>query len=278
MGRWFARFLLKDGKDVVITGRDQQKLRQAKRQLGVEVATNVEAVKKADVVLLSVLMDNFEGVVAEISPYIRPDHVVIDITSIKTLTVDIMHKHLKSASVLGTHPMFGPGARGLANHNFVLTPTSDAEKALAHKVRDYLEARGAKITLMTPREHDEMMSVILGLCHFIALVSADTLLSFDRLKQLDAIGGITYKVLLTLVEGVLSEDPDTYAALQMNLSNVVAVEALFQEKVKIWADLVRNRDKPEFVDRMSRLKSKLKGAYPDFEKAYRNMYELVERL
>ncbi|GAI64600.1 unnamed protein product, partial [marine sediment metagenome] len=31
---------------------------------------------------------------------------------------------------------------------------------------------------------------------------------------------ITYKVLLTLVESVLSEDPELYASLQMNLPNI----------------------------------------------------------
>lgn len=46
MGRWFAGFLLKDGKDVVITGRNERKLLEAKRQLGVEVATNAGAVKR----------------------------------------------------------------------------------------------------------------------------------------------------------------------------------------------------------------------------------------
>ena len=48
MGRWFANFLLKDGKEVVISGRTEKKLLEAKQQLGgIEVATNVEAVKSA---------------------------------------------------------------------------------------------------------------------------------------------------------------------------------------------------------------------------------------
>ena len=51
MGRWFANFLLKDGKDVVITGRNEKKLLDAKQELGVEVATNAEAVKQAEPVL-----------------------------------------------------------------------------------------------------------------------------------------------------------------------------------------------------------------------------------
>ncbi len=68
MGRWFASFLLKEGKEVVITGRSQNKLLEAQHQLGVRVATNIEATRWADVVLLSVPINNFESVVKEISP------------------------------------------------------------------------------------------------------------------------------------------------------------------------------------------------------------------
>ncbi len=182
MGRWFANFLLKEGKEVIITGRNERKLLEAERQLGVEVATNVEAVKSADVILISVPIDNLEEVVEQVSPYLRPEQVIIDITSIKVFPVETMHKHIKAGLVLGVHPVFGPGARDMANQNFVLTPTNERERTLAQKIREYLEIRGAKVTLMTPQEHDEVMAVVLGLSHFIALVSADTLVSFDKLK------------------------------------------------------------------------------------------------
>jgi len=278
MGRWFANFLLKDGKEVVITGRNERKLLEAKRELGVEVATNAEAVNGADVVLVSVPIDNFESVVQEIQPYIRPRQVVVDITSIKALPVEIVHKHIKAGLTLGVHPMFGPGASSMANQNFVLTPTNEEEEALAQKVREYLEARGARVTLMTPEEHDEMMAVILGLSHFVAIVSADTLLSLGSLKQMEAIGGTTYKLLLTLVGSVLSEDPELYASLQMNLPDMAKMEELFQRSSKTWAELVQNKDRRQFVQRMNILKDKLKEDNPDFGKAYQNMYRILEEL
>ena len=278
MGRWFANFLLKEGKEVIITGRNERKLLEAKRQLGVKVATNVEAVKSADAILISVPIDNFEEVVEQVSPYMRPEQVIIDITSIKVFPVETMHKHIKAGLTLGTHPVFGPGARSIANQNFILTPTSENERTLAQKVRKYLEARGAKVALMTPQEHDEMMAVILGLSHFIAIVSADTLLSFDGLKQMEAISGITYKVLLTLVESVISEDPGLYASLQMSLPNMAEIEKLFQKRVKTWAGLVKKKDRQEFVRRMSALRSRLEEVNPDFGKAYENMYKIVEGL
>ncbi len=278
MGRWFASFLLKDGKEVIITGRNERKLKEAKQQLGVEATTSLEsAVKGADVVLLSVPIDNFEKVVKQLQPHLNSKQIVIDITSIKVFPVETMHKYIKTGLVLGAHPVFGPGAKGVRNQNFVLTPTNDNETTLAQKIRQYLEERGARVTLMTPHEHDEMMAVILGLSHFIAIVSADTLLSFDKLKQMEAIGGPTYKLLLTLAESVITEDPELYASLQMNLPQITEMEELFQRSSRIWADIVKNKDSQEFIKRMNVLKDRLEESDPDFRKAYENMYRLLER-
>ncbi len=47
MGVWLARFLLKEGKQVIISGRDQGKLREAAGKLGVESASNQGAIKGA---------------------------------------------------------------------------------------------------------------------------------------------------------------------------------------------------------------------------------------
>ena len=279
MGRWFANFLLKDGYEVVITGRNEKKLLEAKRQLGAEATTNnVEVVKNAKAILLSVPIDNFEEVVEQICPYTHPEQVIIDITSIKAFPVKVMHKHIKTGLVLGAHPMFGPGARGIANQSFILTPTNEEETALAQKIKAYLEARQARVALMSPDEHDEMMVVILGLSHFIAIVSADTLLSFDKLKQMKTIGGSTFKLLLMLAEGVISEDPEFYTSLQMNLPNMAEVEKLFQRKAKTWADLVENNDREKLVQRIKALKNRLNQVNPNFGKAYEDMYKLIEAL
>jgi len=278
MGRWFANFLLKDGNEVVITGRNQEKLLEVKQRFGVEVATNVEAVKSANVILISVPIENFEEVVEQIKPYTYSEQLIVDITSVKVPPVDIMHKHIKAGLVLGAHPVFGPGAKDIANHSLILTPTNDRERAVAEKIGKYLEIRGAKIILMPPHEHDELMAVILGLSHFIAIASADTLLDSDRLNQMSTIGGITFRVLLTLVESVISENPGSYASLQMNLPGMMEVEKLFQQKVKAWISLIEDKDKQGFISKMNALRARFEKADPDFGKAYENMYEMVERL
>jgi prephenate dehydrogenase len=278
MGRWFANFLLRDGKEVAITDSNREKLLEARMQLAVETMPNVEAVRSADMVLISVPIDSFEEVVEQIHPYTHSGQVIIDITSVKVFPVEVMHKYIRAGLVLGAHPMFGPGAKDVSNKNFVLTPTSEEETALAQEIRQYLETRGARVTLMTPREHDEMMTIILGLPSFIAMVSADTLLSLDKLKLTRAISGSTYKLLLMLAESVVSEDPELYASLQMSLPDMVEIEDLFRSKAEAWEGLVKDKDKQRFIQGANLLRDRLEKANSDFGKAYEDMYRIVEGL
>ncbi len=278
MGQWFARLLREAGKRVLLIGRSEERLLEVRRQLDVEVTTDISQVKDADVIIISVPLDAFESVVRQIAPHTNSGQIVMDITSLKVQPVDIMHRYITSAVTLGMHPVFGPGAKGPDKQNFVLTPTNEREVALAEKVQGYLEARGARVTLMTPREHDEMMTVILGLAHFIAIVTADTLLNQKRFQQMKAIGGTTYKVLYTLVESVISEDPELYASLQMGFPGIDKIEEQFLNNTATWADLVRNKDRQAFADRMSALKGILEKTDPHFEKAYDNLYKITEGL
>jgi prephenate dehydrogenase len=278
MGQWFAARLLLEGMQVVITGRNQEKLKAAGKKLGVTVATNAAAVKQADVVIISVPPETFETVVKEIGPYARDGQNFFDVTSLKTKPVEIMHRYINKGTVLGTHPVFGPGAKSAANQNFILTPTNEEEAMLAAKTSLYLEERGANVSVMTPAEHDQMMTVVLGLAHFIAIVSADTLLSLEKFEEMKKIGGTTFKLLYTLIESVISEDPELYASLQMSFPDITDVENLFLAKTKLWADMVKNGDKKEFVRQMTALREKLEKTDPAFSHAYENMYRITEKL
>ena len=277
MGRWFAGFLLKDDKEVIVHGRNEEKLREIGKRLEIKTTISIStAVKGADIVLISVPIDAFEEVVKELQPCLNQDQIVLDITSIKALPVEIMHRYLADVTVLGTHPVFGPGAKSVRNQNVVLTPTDDSEAIVAEKLQRYLEGKGAGVTIMTPQKHDEMMAVVLGLAHFIAIASADVLLGFSGLEIMKTIGGPTYKVLLTLAESVVTEDPELYASIQMNLPRMGEMEELFQKSSKTWADIVKNRDRDEFVKRMNSLKARLENTDPDFGRSYEDMYRLLD--
>jgi prephenate dehydrogenase len=277
MGRWLATLLKAEGKEVVIAGRNQEKLQAVADELDIACTMdNNAAIEGAEYIVLSVPIDSFEGVVKEIGGNVQPGQAVIDITSTKEFPVNQMHRHIKEGLVLGAHPLFGPGASNLANKNFILTPTNEEEAALADRVSEFIEERDGRVTVMTPREHDETMSMVLGLSHFIAIVSADTLLTLGRYKALELAGSSTYKVLLILLESVLTEDPELYASIQLSLPKVNEYEKTFNAMAQEWADLVRHKDRRGFVKRMENLKAQMERVSPDYGQAYEKMYRIVE--
>jgi prephenate dehydrogenase len=248
MGRWFANFLLKEGMEVILSARNEKKLINLKESLKVQIAfKNAEAIKNADIILISVPIDSFEGVVKEISPFVTSNQIILDITSIKELPVEIMHEYIKKGTILGTHPVFGPDVENASNQNFILTPITPKEETLAAKFEKWLSKRGFNVIKMSPQKHDELMSVILGFSHFVGIAICDTLLSLENFEEIKGANGTSFKILLTFARKVISEDPEFYAALQMNLPNVVGVEQLFCEKAKVWAEVVRNKDREKFV-------------------------------
>lgn len=276
MGRWFTRFFLEEGDSVVVSSRSKEKLLKMRDEFGVEITDNVKAVKKADRVLICVPLENFETVVKEIHSHIRPDQVVMDICSIKERTVKIMHEYIETGVTLGTHPVFGPGVKSIENQNFVLTPVDDEEKRFAREFKRWLEERRANVFVMSPRKHDELMSVVLGLPHFLGLVVCDALLNYPNFLETKKVAGASYKMLLTLAEAVASEETKLYTSLQMNLPEIEKIESLFLKKSEEWLNMVKRKDRSAFASKMELVKTKLREVNPDYAWSYETMHKLLD--
>ena len=277
MGRWFTRFFVGEGDSVVVSSRTREKLLKIRDELGIEVAdSNVEAVEGADWVLVCVPLENLEAVLEEISSHIRSDQVVMDICSIKEIPVNLLHKYVKKGTTLGTHPVFGPGAKSIEGQNFVLTPVNDEEKRFAVEFRGWLEERGGKVVVMSPRRHDELMSLVLGFPHFVGLVAGDALMNNSDFVEAKQVGGASYRLLLTLAGAVASEEPGFYSNLHMSLPEMEKIEGLFLEKVEEWLKLVMAKDCGGFSRKMKEVKKRLQELDPDYELYYRLMYRLLD--
>jgi len=276
MGRWFTRFFLEEGDSVIVSSRSKGKLLKIRDEFGVEIADNVNAVKNADRVLICVPLENFETVVKEIHSHVRPNQVVMDICSIKEGPVEVMHEFIKTGITLGTHPVFGPGVKSIENQNFVLTPINDKEKRFAREFKTWLEERQVKVFIMSPRKHDELMSVVLGFPHFLGLVVCDTLLNYPNFLETKKVAGASYKMLLTLAEAVASEETAFYTSLQMNLPEIEKIEDLFLEKSEEWLSMIRRKDRSAFANKMELVKTKLRKANPEYARSYEVMHKLLD--
>jgi len=276
MGVWFAKFFFAEGYSVVVADRKQEKLTKLKQELAVETADFAEAVKKADRVLICVSISAFEEIVEKISSIVRDGQIVMDICSIKDFPVETMHKHLKAGLVLGMHPVFGPGSTTIENKTFVLTPTNSQEEVFAADFQEWLETRKARVFVMPPKKHDQLMSVVLGLPHFLGLVACDALLEQADYSETKDVAGTTYRMLFTLAEVAALENPELFASLQLSLPELEKIENSFIEKANEWLALIKQKDRAAIARKMEQLKAKLTKASGDYEQSYKTMYKMLE--
>ena len=277
MGAWFARFCRENGEQVIIADRKKERLARFEKASGIETTDNfADAVKLADNIMICVSISAFEEVVENIAPFVSEGQVVMDICSVKEQPVRIMHQHLKKGLILGTHPVFGPGSKGVRHKAYVLTPTNAKEQEFAEKYKGWLEKVGARVFIMSPEKHDTLMSVVLGLPHFVGLVACDTLLEQPDFLETKKVAGTTYRMLFTLAEATALETPDLFANLQTTLPKMGKIEDIFIQKAEEWLSLVKKKDSDAIVRKLEQLKAKLLRADGDFEKSYETMYRMLD--
>lgn len=276
MGVWFANYFLAKNYDVVLAERKKQKLEDLK-DLMVDFTTNFqEAVADADQIYLCVSIGAIEEVVKIIAPVLHAGQVVMDIASVKAEPVRIMHQYIKDATILGTHPVFGPGSDGVKHKAYILTPTNPEEQKFAEEFKRWLEEDSAKVFIMAPEKHDELMSIVLGLPHFLGLAACETLIEQKTFSETKKVAGTTYRMLFTLAEATALETPDLFANLQTSLPDLEKIEDQFMSKAEEWLRLIKNKDSNVIVGRMENLRKRLKEIDSDFAKSYETMYKMLE--
>lgn len=130
------------------------------------------AAEQADVTVVSVPIDVTADVIREIGPRVPPHGLLMDVTSVKQEPVAAMLEATR-ASVVGTHPMFGPSVHSLQGQRAVLCRARG--DAWADWVAESFAARGLVVTETTPEQHDRAMSVVQVLTHFQTQVLGLTL-------------------------------------------------------------------------------------------------------
>jgi prephenate dehydrogenase len=276
MGVWFAKFYHSKGYAVTLADRKKEILSNLK-DLPVKLTSDFKkAVSDADQVLICVSINAIEEVAKTISPALHQGQVVMDICSIKEAPIKTMHDNIKGALVLGTHPVFGPGSNGVKHKTYILTPTNPAEEKFAEEFKKWLENEEAHVFVMSPKHHDELMSIVLGLPHFLGLIACETLLEQKNFPETKKVAGTTYRMLFTLAEATALETPDLYASLQTSLPTLGKIEDQFMAKAQEWLEIIKTKNSDTIAKHMEQLKKKLMETDSNFIESYAVMYKMLE--
>lgn len=206
--------------------------------------TPAEAAAIADVVVISVPIDVTVDVIRDIGPRVREDALLMDVTSVKRSPMETMLAESK-ASVVGTHPMFGPSVHSMQGQRIVVCPgRGDAWSAW---LRSMLAARGLHIKEATPQQHDLAMAVVQVLTHFSTEVMGRTLAKVGvPIAETLSYTSPSYLMELLMTGRHFAQSPDLYGAIEMSNPETARVTGLFQESVEAVRRAVVEQDRAAF--------------------------------
>ncbi|NTG38928.1 prephenate/arogenate dehydrogenase family protein [Agrobacterium rhizogenes] len=165
--------------ELIIATRSTETLKRAEElKLGDRYTTSpAEAVKGADLIIVSVPVGASGNVAMQIADNLEPGAIVTDVGSVKASVIAQMRPHmLPHVHFIPGHPLAGTeksgpdaGFPGLFQGRWcIFTPVEGTDPAALKRLRIFWETLGAKVTEMDPEQHDKVLAIVSHLPHIIA--------------------------------------------------------------------------------------------------------------
>ncbi|WP_025661880.1 prephenate/arogenate dehydrogenase family protein [Rhizobium sp. IBUN] len=165
--------------EIVVSTRSAETLKRAEElSLGDRYTTSSpEAVKDADLVIVSVPVGASESVAKEIAGSLKPGAIVTDVGSTKASVIAQMQPHMPPhVHFIPGHPLAGTeksgpdaGFPGLFEGRWcIFTPIAGTDQAALKKLQQFWETLGSKVDEMDPEHHDKVLAIVSHLPHIIA--------------------------------------------------------------------------------------------------------------
>ncbi|MEX2261218.1 MAG: prephenate dehydrogenase [Bryobacteraceae bacterium] len=194
IGGSFGLALKRNGFDGRIIGVSSPAASRAALERGAidEALPLEQAVPQADLIYLSQSIGRIIDSLRRLDPLVRPDALVTDAGSTKAAIVRAAGV-LENCQFLGGHPMAGKEKRGaeeadadlFRGRTYVITPQSpdELETEAARGFLVWLERIGAVPVVLTPAEHDRVVSYTSHLAQLASTALAATVA--EHLKETD---------------------------------------------------------------------------------------------
>ncbi|NZD51635.1 prephenate/arogenate dehydrogenase family protein [Rhizobium leguminosarum] len=165
--------------EIVVATRSPDTLKRAE-ELGLGdsyTTSSQDAVKDADLVIVSVPVGASESVAKEISGSLKPGAIVTDVGSTKASVIAQMLPHMpENVHFIPGHPLAGTeksgpdaGFPGLFEGRWcIFTPVAGTDETALKRLRSFWEALGSKVDEMDAEHHDKVLAIVSHLPHIIA--------------------------------------------------------------------------------------------------------------
>ena len=181
IGSSLARVIRREGlaRHIAISTRSPQTLKRAEELgLGDSYSTDAkEAVRGADLVIVSVPVGSSGAVAQEIAPALKPGAILTDVGSTKGSVIAQMQPHVPAGvHFIPGHPLAGTERSGpdagfadlFQNRWCIFTPLPDTDPAALEKLAEFWRRCGSNIDTMDAAHHDKVLAIVSHLPHIIA--------------------------------------------------------------------------------------------------------------
>ncbi|HEX6943442.1 MAG TPA: bifunctional chorismate mutase/prephenate dehydrogenase [Gemmatimonadaceae bacterium] len=240
MGALLARMFGDLGHSVLVTDHETD-------------LTPGDAAEVADVTVISVPIDATAAVIREVGPRLRPDSLLMDVTSVKSEPMREMLDATR-AGVVGTHPMFGPSVHSLQGQRVVVCRGRGDH--WAEWVSSMFTARGLAVVEATPEHHDRMMATVQVLTHFQTQVHGLTLARLGSpLSESLRFTSPAYLMELYMGGRHFAQSADLYGPIEMKNPATPAVTATYLAVANEVAGILASGDRERFREMFAEVKS-----------------------
>jgi cyclohexadieny/prephenate dehydrogenase len=185
-------------REVAVSTRTAPTLKRAEElRLGTSyVLDPAEAVRDADLVILSVPVRASGPVTEAIAPALKSGAIVSDVGSVKGAVVAAMRPHLPpDVHFVPAHPIAGTEHSGpdagflelFENRWTILTPLEGTSEAAVGRLSALWRASGARVETMTVEHHDLVLAIVSHLPHLIAYNIVGTAADLETVTRQEVI-------------------------------------------------------------------------------------------
>jgi len=155
-----------------------------------------EAAEGADLVVLCTPVGLCGPIAKEIARSLKPGAILTDVGSVKAAIVRDVSPHVpKGVHFVAGHPIAGTEQSGpesgfaelFDGRWCILTPEPNADPKAIEKLRDFWEALGSKVEVMTPEHHDLVLAITSHVPHLIAYNIVNTAAHLERVTDSEVI-------------------------------------------------------------------------------------------
>ena len=275
MGLWFCNYFSKKNNfNVSLYDKRNIKLDLKKYSYNITLCKSLETcVRGADFVIVCVPIRITIAVVNKCIPKMKKGACIVEITSLKTDIFDSLLKIPDHLVPLSIHPMFGPGAKQLRDTKILIIPVRNKRKEQILVKSLFNEAK--TIVIKSPKYHDALMAVILGMVYYVNLLLGVTL-SNENITFLKKFSGPTFYLQALLIESILTDNSALITSLLADNKELLKYLKKFnEESSKLFSLLSKN--KAELEKRINKIKKNYTNKR-NIASSYEKMYSILTEM